>query len=50
MDKTPKNQEGQRPTETPEETAARLREKERGQMGEANRERTEERIEDATRP
>lgn len=49
MDKTPKNQEGQPPTDTPEKTAARLREKERGQMGAANKERTEERIEDASR-
>ena len=48
MDKkrTSQNQRGQRPTRTPEETEARLREKEGEQMGQANRVRTEEQIEE----
>jgi hypothetical protein len=44
--KTPKNQVGQPPTRTPDETEDRLREKERGQMGGANRIRTEEQIDE----
>lgn len=43
---TPRNEEGQPPTRTPEETKARLREKESEQVGEANRLRTEEQIEE----
>jgi len=50
MDRTPKNQEGQPPTKSADETASRLRDKERGQKGGANKERTEEQIEDVTRP
>lgn len=38
----PRNQEGQKPTRTPEETAARLEEKARQQTGHANRARTEQ--------
>jgi hypothetical protein len=44
--RTPKNNAGEAPTRTPEETEERLREKESEQMGQANRERTEEQIEE----
>lgn len=44
--RTPRNEEGQPPTKTPEETKARLRQKEGEQMGQANRRRTEEQIEE----
>lgn len=44
MAEKPRNQEGQSPTRTPEETEERLREKERRMRGEADRVRTEERI------
>lgn len=43
---TPKNQVGQPPTRTPEETEERLEEKRRGQTGEANKVRTEEQIDE----
>ena len=43
---TPKNETGEPPTRSPEETERRLREKEGEQMGQANRERTEEQIEE----
>ena len=39
---TPKNQQGQRPTKDPRETAERLDEKKRGVAGTANKERIEE--------
>ena len=45
-DKTPKNQVGQPPTRTPDETEERLEEKQRGQTGEANRIRTDEQIDE----
>lgn len=38
----PRNQKGQEPTHTPDETAARLEEKARQQTGHANRARTEQ--------
>lgn len=41
-----RNQEGQPPTRNADETARRLQEKARGQIGEANRERTEDQIEE----
>ncbi|OLC57125.1 MAG: hypothetical protein AUH85_04165 [Chloroflexi bacterium 13_1_40CM_4_68_4] len=44
--RTPKNEAGEEPTRTPEETEERLREKESEQMGQANRERTEAQIEE----
>lgn len=43
-DKMPKNALEQPPTQTPEETEARLREKELSQRGGANRRRIEEQI------
>jgi hypothetical protein len=45
-EKRPTNETGQPPTKTPEETEERLREKESEQMGQANRGRTEEQIEE----
>jgi hypothetical protein len=42
----PRNQEGQPPTRRPDETEARLKEKERAQRGAANKERTEEQIDE----
>ncbi len=47
--KTPKNSRHQPPSRTPQETAERLREKERDQVGRANRRRTEERIREVER-
>jgi hypothetical protein len=44
--KTPKNQAGQPPTRTADETEERLEEKERAQTGEANRMRTEDQIDE----
>lgn len=41
-EKTPHNEEGQRPTKDPKETVARLEEKKRDADGRANRERIEE--------
>jgi hypothetical protein len=46
MDRTPRNQLGQKPTRKPEETEERLREKEREQTGAANKIRTEEQIDE----
>ena len=43
---TPRNEAGQRPTRTPEETEARLEEKARDQKGGANKVRTEEQIDE----
>lgn len=43
---TPRNEQGQRPTRTPDETEERLLEKARGQKGEANKIRTEEQIDE----
>lgn len=43
---TPRNEKGQPPTRTPQETEERLLEKARGQKGEANRVRTEEQIDE----
>jgi hypothetical protein len=43
---TPRNQAGQKPSRTPDETERRLREKERAQRGGANRVRTEEQIDE----
>jgi len=40
----PKDQAGQKPTRTPDETEERLEEKARGQKGGANKARTEEQI------
>lgn len=48
-ERTPRNQEGQAPTRSPDQTAQRLEEKARHQQGGANRERTEEKIEEARR-
>lgn len=45
-EKTPKNQVGQAPTRSPDETEERLEEKQRGQTGEANKIRTEEQIDE----
>jgi hypothetical protein len=45
-DRTPRNQVGQKPTRKPDETEERLREKEREQMGGANKVRTEEQIDE----
>lgn len=42
----PRNQEGQPPTRTPEETEDRLEEKARAQRGEANKARTAEQIDE----
>jgi hypothetical protein len=42
----PKNQEGQAPTRNADETEARLQEKERSQRGAANKERTEQQIDE----
>ena len=42
----PRNQVGQPPTRKPDETEARLQEKERDQRGGANRMRTEEQIDE----
>lgn len=50
-DKTAKNQVGQAPTRTPEETEERLKEKARDQKGGANKVRTEEQIDEVrTKP
>lgn len=47
----PRNEEGQKPTRTPEETEQRLKEKERSQQGGANKVRTEEQIDEVrTKP
>jgi len=40
MKKSPRNQQGQKPTRTSQDTAQRLREKAKGQSGGANRART----------
>ena len=40
--KTPRNQEGQKPTRNPKETKQRLEEKAKAQKGGANRRKTEE--------
>ena len=40
--KTPRNQEGQKPTKTSKETRLRLEEKAKGQRGGANKRKTEE--------
>lgn len=45
-DRTPKNEVGQPPTQTPEETEERLEEKARDQKGGANKVRTEEHIDE----
>lgn len=45
-DKDPRNQAGQPPTRTPEETGDRLEEKARDQKGGANKVRTEEQIDE----
>ena len=45
-ERIPKNQVGQQPSRTPEETEERLKEKEREQRGAANRVRTEEQIDE----
>jgi hypothetical protein len=42
----PRNEKGQAPTRTPEETEERLEQKQRGQKGGANKERTEEQIDE----
>jgi hypothetical protein len=42
----PRNQEGQPPTRSPDETEERLEEKARAQRGAANRDRTKEQIDD----
>ena len=39
---TPRNDEGQRPTRTPEETVDRLEQKKKDERGGANKERIEE--------
>ena len=39
---TPKNQEGQAPTRTPDETVDRLEQKKQADVGAANRERIED--------
>ncbi len=44
MAETPRNQEGQKPTRTPDETQRRLEEKKTAQRGKANKSRTDERI------
>lgn len=50
-DKMPKNDVGQSPTRTPEETEERLKEKARDQKGGANKTRTEEQIDEVrTKP
>lgn len=41
-EKTPKNQAGERPTRSPEETVERLEEKKQDDRGQANRERIED--------
>ncbi|MGH2378248.1 MAG: hypothetical protein ACRDGT_07200 [Candidatus Limnocylindria bacterium] len=47
----PKNQAGQPPTRTPDETEERLEEKERGMRGKADRLRTEDQIDEVrTKP
>ena len=43
-DKTPRNQEGQPPTQTPDETEDRLEEKEQQDRGQANKDRIEAKI------
>lgn len=43
---TPRNEVGQKPSRTPEETEERLKEKERDQRGGANKVRTEEQIDE----
>lgn len=40
--KTPRNQEGQKPTKTPKETRKRLEEKAKAQQGGSNKRKTEE--------
>lgn len=45
-ERIPKNQLGQKPSRTPEETEERLKEKERDQRGAANKVRTEEQIDE----
>ena len=40
--KTPRNQEGQRPTKTSKETKQRLEEKAKAQVGGSNKRKTEE--------
>ena len=42
----PKNQAGQPPPKTPDETEERLEEKARAQSGQANKRRTEEQIDE----
>ncbi|HEX9436215.1 MAG TPA: hypothetical protein VGA16_03540 [Candidatus Limnocylindria bacterium] len=44
--RTPENQAGQKPTRSPEETEARLKEKEQEQRGGANKVRTQEQIDE----
>lgn len=46
---TPRNEEGQPPTRTPDETAERLEEKARRQVGEANKDRTAQQIDEVKR-
>jgi len=43
----PRNQEGQKPTRKPDETAQRLEEKAQHQSGDANRARTEKKAREA---
>jgi hypothetical protein len=45
-EREPRNRVGEPPTEHPEETAERLEQKESWQSGEANRDRTEEQIDE----
>lgn len=44
--RTPRNEVGQKPSRTPQETEERLKEKERDQRGGANKIRTEEQIDE----
>lgn len=47
--RTPRNEEGQPPTRTPDETVGRLRQKKKDAGGRANKERIEEREREVTR-
>ncbi len=45
--KSPRNERGEEPTRDPAQRRERLREKQRGQHGTANRRRTEKKIEES---
>jgi hypothetical protein len=44
--RVPRNDEGQPPTKSPDETEERLKEKERAQRGGANKQRTQDQIDE----